>query len=134
MASIPQRNRNALDTAFDLVQEFASLWRKEIRLARTEIAQKVNVVTAGVGLICSGLALALAGLVVLLQAAVAALIAYAGLRPAVSAAIVGGAVVLLSIALFAIGKSRMNPKNLSPDKTIEQPKRDFAVVKSQVTR
>ena len=59
-------------------------------------------------------------LVVLLNAAVAALTDRGHLAPYWAALIVGGIVLILGMALLALGSSRLRPANMIPTRTIHQ--------------
>ena len=79
----------------DLGSNIATLFRKEIQLARAETAEKIGQAGTAVASIAAGGILALAALLVLLQALVVA-IAEAGVPPAVAALIVGAVVALIA--------------------------------------
>jgi len=130
MTTIP--NRGVPDIVVDLLNEFTTLLRKEVRLARTELSDKIGMVGVGLGLIVGGAVLAMAALVVILEAIVAALIDQ-GLAPAAAAAIVGIVVLVIAAIFFAVGLSRLKARNLAPKRTVEQLQRDAAVAKFQVT-
>jgi hypothetical protein len=125
-------DRNVPDIFADLLKELTKLLRSEIRLARTEFAEKVTVLGVSLGLIAGGAVLLLAALVLLLQAAVTALIAQ-GFSATMAILIVAAAVLLLGIGLLWFGLKRLHAKNLALNKTAEQLQRDVAVAKYQVT-
>ncbi len=131
MATIP--NRGVPDIVVDLLNEFTTLLRKEVRLARTEVSDKIGMVGMALGLIVGGAVLAIAALVLLLEAAVAALIDQAHLAPTTAALIVGVAVLIIAAIFFIVGVSRLKARNLAPKRTVEQLQRDAAVAKFQVT-
>ena len=130
MTTIP--DRGVPDILVDLLNEFTSLLRKEVRLAKTEVSDKIGMVGVGLGLIVGGAVLAIAALVVLLEAIVATLIDQ-GVTPQAAAAIVGIVVLIIAAIFFAIGLSRLKTRNLAPTRTVEQLQRDAAVAKFQVT-
>lgn len=131
MATIP--NRGVPDIIADLMKEFSSLLRREVRLARTEVSEKIASVGVGLGLMMGGTGLAVAGLVILLEAGVAGMVNQAGFKPWQAALIVGVAALIVAAILAAIGLSRLKAENLAPRKTVEQFQRDAAVAKLQVT-
>lgn len=131
MTTIP--NRGVPDVIADLIKEFSTLLRREMRLARTEVSEKVTLAGVGLGLVVAAVGLAVAGLVILLQAGVAALVLQAGLQPWQAAVIVGVATLIVAAILAAIGMSRLKAQNLAPRKTVGQLQRDAAVAKMQVT-
>ncbi|MBB5695295.1 phage holin family protein [Muricoccus pecuniae] len=125
-------DRSIPDLLGDLVDQTSTLVRKEVQLARAEIGEKVTIAGAAAGAIAVGAFLLLASLIVLLQAAVAALVEYAGLSATVSALIVAVAVALIGYIVLRGGLSRLKASNLTPDRTVTQLSRDAGVVKEQV--
>jgi membrane protein implicated in regulation of membrane protease activity len=125
-------DRNIPDIFADLLKELTTLFRSEIRLARTEFSEKIALLGVSLGLIVVGAALVLAALFLLLQAAVAALIGY-GFSPTVATLIVAAVVLLIGIVLLWVGLNRLHAKNLALKKTTEQLQRDVAAAKYQVT-
>lgn len=125
-------DRNIPDIFADLLKELTTLVRSEIRLARTEMSEKVTLLGVSISLIAVGAVLLLAALFLLLQAAVAALIGQ-GFSPTVATLIVAAAVLLIGIVLLWVGLNRLHAKNLALKKTAEQLQRDVAAAKYQVT-
>lgn len=125
-------DRSIPDLLGDLVDQTSTLVRKEVQLARAEIGEKVTIAGAAAGAIAVGAFLLLASLIVLLQAAVAALVEYAGLSATVSALIVAVVVALIGYIVLRGGLSRLKASNLTPDRTVTQLSRDAGVVKEQV--
>ena len=105
--------------------------RKEARLARTEMSEKISDLAIGMGLLVGGSVLLIPALVVLLQSAVTALVD-ANLRLVWAALIVGGATLLIGLVLLALGINRLKAARPVPDRTIEQLQRDAKVAKQQV--
>lgn len=116
----------------ELIGEIGALIRNEIRLAKTEMAEKLRSMAIGLALTVAGLFLLVLALVFLLQAAVGGLMllglnfALASLIVAVIAILVAGAVVWLGIGRLKVGR-------ISDSKTAQQMKRDAATVRSQVS-
>jgi hypothetical protein len=125
-------DRNIPDIFADLLKELSTLVRSEIRLARSELSEKITLLGLSIGLIAGGAVLLMAALVLLLQAAVTALIAQ-GFSPTVATLIVAGVVLVIGIALLWVGITRLQAKNLALKKTAEQLERDAAAAKYQVT-
>lgn len=123
-------SRSIPDILSDLITQFTVLVRKEGQLARAELSEKVNQVSAGLVLVVIGAVLLMPALVVLLEAAVAGL-EQAGLAPYWSALIVGGVVLLIGFILLLIGINRLKAENLLPEKTINQLQEDAAMAKRQ---
>ncbi len=130
MATIP--NRGVPDIVVDLLKEFSTLVRREVRLARTEVSEKIAMVGVGLACIVAGAGLAVAALVVLLEAGVDAMVNRAGFAPWQAAIILGVAALIVAGAFFAIGLFRLKAQNVAPRKTVEQLQRDAAVAKFQV--
>jgi len=124
-------SRSIPDILSDLLTQLTALVRTESRLARAEMSEKVNQVTAGLVLVVLGAVLLMPALVVLLEAAVAAL-ERAGLAPPWSALVVGGVALVIGLILLMVGVNRLNAKNLLPQKTINQLQEDASVAKRQV--
>jgi len=131
MTTIP--DRGIPDIIVDLMKEFSSLLRREVRLARTEVSEKVTMAGVGVALTMVGVGISVAALVVLLEAGVDAMVNQAGFEPWQAAVIVGVAALIVAALFFAIGIYRLKAQNLAPRKTVEQLQRDAAVAKFQVT-
>lgn len=131
MAYRAYEHRSITEIVTDLLAQFPILLRKEARLARAEMSEKVTQVGIGLGLIVGGAVLLIPGLVILLEAGVAAL-QQAGLQPWLSAVIVGGAALIIGIILLVVGLNRIKFENLMPEKTIHQIREDAFVAKSQV--
>jgi uncharacterized membrane protein YqjE len=110
--------------------EIAYLLQTEIRLAKTELGEKLGRV-AGAGIkIGAGAVLALAGLIVLLLAIVQWL-AVAGLPYEWGLLIVGGIVLIVGAALLMSGSRNMKGSALVPQRTIDQLKADLSIMKDQ---
>jgi len=125
-------NRSVPDLLGDLVNQTSTLVRKEIQLVRAEVNDKVSLLgAAGAGLVI-GAFLLLASLIVLLQAAVAALIEYAGLSATVSALIVAIVVAVIGYIMLRRALDKIKASSLTPDRTVAQLSRDAAVIKEQV--
>jgi len=125
--------RSVPDIVVDLINQVTTLVRNETQLARAEISEKLSQAGAGLGFVIGGAVLIMPALVVLLEAGVAAL-QRRGFGPDWAALIVGGVVILLGLALVAIGYSRFRTKSLVPNKTITQLQRDASVAKEQMRR
>ena len=115
----------------DLGSNIATLFRKEIQLARAETAEKIGQAGTAVASIAAGGIFALAALLVLLQALVAA-IAEAGVPPALASLIVGAVVALIAYALVHKGLRDLKASSLAPNRTVDAFKRDAQVAKEQL--
>jgi uncharacterized membrane protein YqjE len=114
-----------------VVSEVAYLLQTEIRLARAELNEKVNHFASGGAMIGIGAILALAGLFVVLLAVVAWL-AVAGLPEEWGLLLVGGVVLAAGAGIAMKGVNDIKSSDLVPNRTIEQVKADYSVVKEQV--
>jgi hypothetical protein len=108
--------------------EVNHLIQTELRLARTEMSDKVGQVASGGVHIGVGAVLALAGLIILLLAIVRWL-EVAGLPSEWGLLIVGGGVVLLGVILLLRGTRSMKGSNLVPQRTLDQLKADVSAIK-----
>jgi hypothetical protein len=126
--------RNLSQLFSDLTTESTALVRKEVELAKAEVAEKVNqVTTAGIALAAGG-ALLFAGLIVLLFAAVfgLALLLEPTSPPALSALIVAIVTMIIGGIALMIGRNRLKASNLAPRRTTESLRRDKDLVKEHV--
>jgi len=124
-------DRSLRDLVADLGNSIATLFRKEIQLARAETAEKIGQAGTAVASIAAGGILALAALLVLLQALVVA-IAEAGVPPALAALIVGAVVALIAYVLVHKGLRDLKAGSLAPNRTVDALKTDAHVAKEQM--
>ena len=110
-----------------LATDIQDLVRGEVKLARTELDQKLDrVLTAAIWLLAGGL-VAFAGLVVVLQGIAAAL---ALVIPTWAASLIVGAVIVIIGALFArSGLAMLSLRTLTPERTASSLQKDARVVK-----
>ena len=123
-------NRSAVDLVGKLLTDVTDLFRKEGELIRSEMSDKIEQLGDGVGLIAAGGIVLLVSLVVLTGALVAALGALIG--PGWAALLVGVILAIVGAVMTRQGISNLKPKNLTPDRTISQVRRDADVVKENV--
>lgn len=124
--------RSVPDLLGDLVNQGTTLVRQEVQLARAELNEKVSSTGSAIGAMAMGGILLLAALVILLQAAVAALVEYAGLSATVAALIVGVVVGLAGYIALQGAMKRLKNVSLVPHRTVAQVSRDANVVKEQI--
>ena len=108
--------------------EVSYLVQTELRLARTEISDKIGKVATGGAHVGAGAVLALAGLIILLLAIVRWL-EIAGLPSEWGLLLVGGGVVLLGVVLLRRGTRSMKGSNLVPQRTLDQLRADLSAIK-----
>lgn len=115
----------------DILSSLTGLFRGEIALAKTELANNLRAAMKGVVFLLVALALGVAALGVLTSALIAALIA-AGLTP-LWANLIVGLVFLVAAAIFAsMGVKMVQPSNLKPRRSMENIQRDAETLKDVV--
>jgi hypothetical protein len=115
----------------DVIGDLADLVQKEVRLARTELTEKLSLkLRAGVWMAVAGV-LGLCVLLLILQAAVFA-IASQGIALYWSCLIVAAVVAAAAGAAFAKGRADAS-EDLAPTHAIRQVKQDIAFAKEQLT-
>lgn len=129
--AIKESNRPLTSLLTDVVSELAYLVQTEIRLAKTEISEKISRAGSGGAMIGAGAILALAGFIVLLFALVRWL-AVAGLPEEWGFLLVGGAVLAIGAILAMKGINDLKGSALMPKKTVKQMRADYSVIKEQV--
>ena len=113
-----------------LVDEFTVLFRKEIALAKAEVAQGFSQVKAGAISMASGGAVLFAGFLVLLAAAVLGL---SNVMPDWLAALIVGAVVsIIGFVLINSGKNKLGPAVLKPERTQHALQKDKEMVERRI--
>jgi Putative Actinobacterial Holin-X, holin superfamily III len=128
-----QLKYTSLPEAFSRVMtDLADLIQKEMRLARAELSAKLSIgIRAGIWMLAAAFFAIVAALLVV-QACVLALATTTGLALHWSSLIVAAALGILAAAAFAKSKTDA-PEQLTPDRAINQVKRDIKVAKEQFT-
>jgi hypothetical protein len=129
-----ERNDKSLAALFsDLTRDTVELVRQEIALARAELSQKVSTAQGALASMAVGAAVILAGLFLLLQAVVHGLaqVLPPDMAPWLSPLIVGLVVAVIGWAMLKSGKSKLDPDNLVPHRTMDSLRRDKAVVQER---
>jgi hypothetical protein len=131
MAHDAIRNSTLVHTLADVLGDLSDLVRKEIRLARSEVAAKI---TDGARASLWMIVAALLGLVAVLFALEAAVFALAsfGLALYWACLVVAGVLAGCGAAAFAYGRSAMR-QMLVPARGIRQINEDIRTVKEQLT-
>jgi hypothetical protein len=110
-----------------LSREVTDLFSKEAALARAELRESVHDAKVGlVGMTTGGIVL-LAGIIVLCMAAVYGIATVMEIW--LAALIVGGAVTVIGLIMFAGGKSKLSSENLRPQHTLGAVKEDRNALK-----
>jgi hypothetical protein len=115
----------------DLTREMTALVRQEVRLATTEVSQRVSQIGRNVGFLAVGGAVAYAGLLAII-AAVILLLAIV-IPWWLSALIVGIVVVAAGYLLVQKGLSSLKELDLKPHQTIRTIKEDVEWAKHQTS-
>lgn len=129
-----EKNEKSLATLFsDLTRDTVELVRQEIALARAELSQKIGTAQGAIASMAIGAAVILAGLFLLLQAVVhgLALLLPPELAPWLAPLIVGAVVAAIGWGMLKAGRSRLDPDNLVPHRTMDSLRRDKAVVQEK---
>lgn len=109
----------------ELANEFSTLFRQEVALARAETSEKVAHARTGVVWLAAGGVIAFASLIILLMAAVYGLSEV--MHPGWAALIVGGVALLIGLIAMASGRSHLKARNMMPRRTAESLRRDADV-------
>lgn len=123
--------RTVAELVGDAIDQFSKLIGNEVAIARAEIAAKATQAAMGAGFL-AGAALLLIPALVLLLMALAAWLSELGLNDSLSNLIAGVVALVISGVLAYVGKNRLSPENLTPQRTINELQRDVAAVKEQV--
>lgn len=121
----PLASETAAGLVRRLVDDLSTLMRKELALARAEVARSVHDAKTGVAAVLIGGMVLYAGLLVLLFAAVLAL---ALVLPAWGAAlVVGGVTAVIGLILLGTARRKLSASNLKPEYTQESLRRNREV-------
>ncbi|MGZ2488213.1 small-conductance mechanosensitive channel [Rhizobium pisi] len=122
-----------------LVADVTGLLRKEIDLAKTEVAEKFSQALNGVEVVIFGVVLAIGAVGVLLSALVAGLTAFLVARgftetsaDALASLIVGVVIALIAWAMVSRGLTELRRSNMKLDRTTTSLRRDVDVVKEKI--
>lgn len=125
------REERSLGELFgQLSQDMSLLVRQEVQLARTELSAKISDATGNVVKIAAGGFVAYIGALALVTALILGL-ADAGIKPWLSALIVG--IVLAGVGYFLLrrGQQQLTNMNITPTRTVETIKDDIQWAKEQ---
>lgn len=125
------RERPITSVLTEIISELAFLVQTEIRLAKTEIGEKLSGAASGAGLIGAAAILLLAGLFLVLFGVVRWL-AIAGVPEQWGFLIVGAVVLAVGGGMAWKGSSNLKAQALVPKRTIAQVREDISVMKEQV--
>lgn len=105
-----------------LMADVATLFRKELALAASEINQSVTEARHGASSMVSGGAVLFAGVLFLLGAAAAALALVMAAWAALL--IVGGVVAIIGLIMVKGGQKKLAARSFAPDRTVESLRKD----------
>jgi hypothetical protein len=114
-----------------LASQVGTLVRREIELARSEVASSLTQIGRGAGLTGLGGALIHAGFLALLVAAALGLIE-AGMDPWLAALVVGVLVIGIGFVIASIGLKEVQAADMAPRRTVASIRRDVEAVKEQI--
>jgi hypothetical protein len=126
-----QSSRSIPELLSDAVGQLAKLVGNEFDLARAELSEKANQAGRAAAMIGAG-AIVLIPALVLLLFGVSAVLIRSGLSDPVAYSLTGAGAALVSVALIAIGLSRLSGDNLKPSVTLDQVQRDKVAAKEMV--
>jgi hypothetical protein len=127
----PLEARSLPDLLSSLINEFSTLFRQEMRLARAETSETINGMMAGAIMLAMGGVLLIPALVLVFEA-ISHFIVAAGLPVEWATLIVGVFFLVIGLILFLVGVNRLKVTNLAPDRTMEQVRRDAAAAREQI--
>ena len=115
----------------DALSQFAKLFQNEVDLAKAELGEKVQQLGGAMGFFAAGAVLIIPAVVMALFALSAALIVAGWSQPISYLASAVLAAVLAGV-LFAVGRNRLDTRNLAPRETMRQLAKDRNTVKEMV--
>ena len=125
METSSQQERGIGRLASDLAADTATLVRREIELAKAEVAQNAAALGSGIALFAVAAFIALAALAVLVAAAVLGLAEW--LQPWLAALAGAGGMLVIAGILALVGRARTRRgASLAPTETITKAKQDVA--------
>jgi hypothetical protein len=126
------RNSRSIPELFgDAVGQLAKLVGNEFDLARAELSEKASQFGRAAAIIGAGAVVLIPALVLLLFAVSAGFIR-GGFSEPVAYLLTGGGAALVSVALIAVGLSRLSGDSLKPSVTLDQVQRDKIAAKEMV--
>jgi predicted transporter len=115
----------------DAMSQFAKLFQNEVDLAKAELGEKVQTLGRGMALVAGGILFVMPAIIMALFALSAALTG-AGLSEPVSYLISAIAAALIAGVLLSIGIKRLDARDLTPEVTIQQIKKDKDAAKGMI--
>jgi uncharacterized membrane protein YqjE len=128
----PLRRPGVITLASAAFSQTADLLQTEFRLAKVELAEKMTALRGGLIMILIGAIFLIAALGMVLQALVSILID-SGVSPPLAILLVAGGAAVAGLVLFLMGRNRLNPAELSPDRALTSLSRDSRMVKETLS-
>jgi uncharacterized membrane protein YqjE len=110
----------------ELTHHTIDLLRKEMKLAKVEVGEKLDQLRQGIMSLAIGWLIFAGGLLTLLAAAVLGIGLY--IPYWASALIVGGVVTLIGGAMLGKGRHDVRPQNLEPERALDELQRDKRLI------
>ena len=132
MMSQPLRRPGVVTLATAAFAQTADLVQAEFRLARAELAEKMGAIRSSLIMLLLGAIFLIAALGMILQALVSILVD-AGVSPPAAILLVAGAAAVTGVVLLLLGQKRLNPSELTPDRTLNSLSRDSRMVKETLS-
>ena len=129
MSDAQNQGRSLPELVVHALRETSELVQTELRMVRTEMADKVSQVEAGAGSLAAGAICLLVALFVLAQALIVALGDVMG--DSWAALLVGVVIAAIGVALLLKGKKNLEPSSLTPSRTTRQFGTDTELAKEQ---
>jgi uncharacterized integral membrane protein len=129
------KSEKSLPSLFsDLARETVDLVRQEMALARAEISEKITSAERALVALVVGAVIILAGLLLLLQAVVngLAMVLPEETAPWLAPLIVGAVVAVIGYLMLKGARTKLQPDNLMPHRTVDSLRRDAAVAQETV--
>lgn len=99
-----------------LLSDVTLLLRQEVRLAQTEVSEKLEQAQNGIYAVVTGLLVAFCALLILLQAMVIALSNF--IPPWAASLAVGVVLAIIAFILIRVGSRNLRPSSLVPERTL----------------
>lgn len=125
-----ENDRSLTGHLAELMRQTIELLRKELKLAKVELGEKVDQARQGITTMALGSLILAAGLLTLLAAAVLGLGMY--IPYWVAALVVGSVVTLIGGAMLGKGRTDVRAENLEPQRTLTELQRDKRLVEEHV--
>jgi hypothetical protein len=129
--AMQQGGGSIADLFGDVVGQLTTLFRKEIQLARSEVAEKISNAVSGIGILVGGAVIMIAALGIVFHA-LALWVVFFDLPPQWAYLVVGVVAAFGGYLLIRTGLGGISPENLKPTRTVDQLQRDVVAAKEQV--